>query len=855
MNILNKSLSELQKALSTDFSKGLSAKGVRDNTDAFGLNTPFDENESILAAFLKSLLSDVMPWLFLAICVLSFIFEKSASLVISVVLFFVYIALRFCVFGYIKFTDRKINSYRTIFSTVIRGGKHKRISARHLVPGDILLLKSGELVPCDCIIIESEGLSVYESFITAECRRVLKKPQNSLGEGEAYHDCLLFTGSVVADGNAKVLVCHTGDNIFNVKNGPLKKLFVNEMPKIYKNNLFVGKQLYLLWILMCFVVFAIGVLLKYDVFNMFFISVTLSLAALGDCIPLFSEAAMLSNVAKLYKKHGCILKNYKAIDTFNSTDTVFIENFNYFLNAMPEIKSFYINNSLYSPSSVPSESRKELLKYAVASMMAQPKSRRYTDISLAKYAASQGITLKNIENDFLYISKYTAEIEAVLTFRGGEYAVISRGFAADMLSRCTTIQVNGNVREIGRNERFALQNHIHNMELDSQTVIAVVKKAVTFSSETQNYFIDLDKMTLIGFIGFYNPISTEAVKALSLCKKNNINVVLMENSPMGAYLDMAKSTSLFEDDDLCVDSENLARTDEGLFRAELKRYKIFSRLSHEQQLYIANLYKENGSIITCIPNSIDDIPLQAASDASVAAHDEKLSPSSYFADAVFLKKNFSVFTAIIRHSRAVYHNANRMLLYILTNQFYICTLILIGMIFEKTLIFQPSVLLLYGIFSVFPSALAISCDTPQHDKQLSEPSHNRYIFQLLSLLPPPFIVGLSGGIITALVHRIYASTPQTAAAASLVTLFAGTFLVAISMRDDELFIRRKLSAGFRLSLFCSVVVLTIVFAIKPLSSIMELNLPNIEVAFVSVIFAFIPFAISEIIKKAKNLTK
>ncbi len=855
MNILNKPLSELKTALGTDFSVGLSSKGVRANTDAFGLNMPFDENESILLSFLKSLLSDVMPWLFLAMCVLSLVLRRSTSLAVSIVLFLIYIVLRFCVYGYIKLTDRKVNAYRKIFCTVIRGGKKRKINMRDIVPGDILLLKSGEIVPCDCIIVSAQELSVYESFITSECRPILKKPQGELLEAEAYHDCLLFTGSVVASGTAKVLVCHTANNIFNIKTGPLKKLFTNEMPKIYKNNLFVGKQLYLLWILMCFVVFAIGILLKYDVFNMFFMAVTLSLAALGDCIPLFSEAAMLSNIAQLYKKHGCVLKNYKAIDTFNSTDTVFIENFNYFLNAMPEIKSFYTNSALYSPAGIPSDSRKELLKYAIASMMSQPKSRRYTDVSLTKYAASFGINLNNIENDFLYISKYSGEIDAVLTFRGGEYALVSRGFAADMLARCTTVQVNGIIREIGRNERFNLQNHIHNLEMDSQTVIAVVKKVVSFSSEEQNYFIDLDKLTLVGFIGFYNPISADAVKALSLCKKNNINVVLMENSPVGAYIDMAKSTSLLDDGDLSADSESLACTDEGLFRAELKRYKIFSKLSQSQQLHIASLYKESGSVLTSVPNSLDDIPLQAASDASITAYNEKLSAPNCFSDALFLKKNFSVFTALIKHSRAVYHNANRMLLYILTNQFYICTLILCGMLFEKTLIFKPSVLLLYGIFSVFPYALAISCDPPQSDKPLPPPNHNQYMFRLLSLLPPPFIVGLSGGITTVLVHRIYAASPQTAAAASLTTLFAGAFLTAVSMRSDDLFIKRKMSWGFKISLLCSAAVLATVFSIKPLSAAMGLDMPNLEVAFISLIFAFIPFAISEIIKKAKNLTK
>lgn len=855
MNILNKTLSELKEALGTDFMRGLSKKAVHDNTAAFGINAPFDVGDKIFSAFFKSLLSDVMPWLFLAICILSVFLEKGSSVAASAVLFLIYIVLRLCGFVYVKLIDRRISSYRNISTNVIRSGKRQTINAKNLVPGDIIFLNSGDLIPCDCIIINSDNFSVYETFITNNHKPVAKKSQDMLNPGEPYHSCLIFTGSVVFGGNAKVLVCHTAKNIFNIKNGPLKKLFVNEMPKIHKNNVFVGKQIYLLWILMCFIVFAIGILMKYDVFNMFFIATTLSLAALGDCVPLFSEAAVMTSVSRLYKKYGCVLKNYQAIDTFNSTDTVIIENFNCFLNSMPEINTFYINNSFYSPTDISPQSRDEIIKYAVASMLNQPKSHRYTDIALTKFADSIGIDIKAISNEFIYINNYSGEINAVLTFRNNEYAVISRGFAADMLARCTTVQVNNAVREIGRNERFTLQNHIHNMEMNSQTVIAVVKKTVSFTSENQHCFIDLDRMTLIGFIGFYNPVSTDAVKALSLCKKNNINVVLMEDEPAGAHLDMAKSTSLLEGGDICIDSAGFSKLDEGLFRAEIKKYKIFSQLSQEQRLYITEAYKKNGSILTAIPTTLYDIPLQTAADASVSTRDKKIPAADYYSDALFLNKNFSVFAALVKHSRAIYHNANKMLLYILTNQFFICTLILAGMIFEKTLLFQPAALLLYSVFSVFPLAFAVSCDPPPSDKPLAAPNYNRYMFRFLALIPPPFIIGLTGGIVTVLVHRLYSSVLQTAAAAAIITLFASTFLIALSLRSDDFFFKKKLTPAFLIALIIMLTVLTLIFAIKPLGAIFGLSLPNIEVGFISLIFAFIPFAISEIIKKAKNLTK
>ncbi len=855
MNILNKPLFELQKALGTDFEKGLSKKSVSANTAAFGLNIPFEETGSFFTNFFKSLLSDVMPWLFVGVLILSSFFEQRSSLTVPLVLFCIYIALRFMISAYTKITERKINTYRQITCNVIRSGKNQQINAQELVPGDILILNTGDFVPCDCIVISCENFSVYESFITSEHQAVYKFSQQDLKDFQSYHSCLVFTGSAIASGSAKVLVCNTGKNIFNIKNTPLKKVFTNQMPKIHKNNLFVGKQLYLLWILMCFVVFIIGIVLKYDIFSMFFMSITMSLAALGDCIPAFSELCMVYSISTLYKKYGCVLKNYKAIDIFNSTDTVFIENFNYFLNSMPKIKTFYINNSFYSPDEIPEQSRNELIKYAVASMMAQPKSRRYTDIALVKYARELGIDSKSIANEFIYINKYCAEINAVLAFNGGDYSVISRGFAADMLKRCTTVCVNGSVREIGRNERFTLQNHIHNMELDSQTVIAIVKKPVTFSSESQDCFIDLDKMTLLGLIGFYNPVSTEAVKSLMLCKKNDINVVLMENAPMGAYIDIAKSTSLVESDSLVADADTIFKADEGLLRAELKRYKIFSQLTQQQRIYITNLYKKNENVITCIPNSLSDIPTQAVSDASITAFDEKLPALNRFSDAVFLNKNFSVFTALVKYSRAIYHNATRMLLFILTNQFLISALTLAGMIFENRLIFRPATLLLYGVFSIFPAAISLCCCPPPADKPLAAPNYNRYIFHFLSLIPPPFIVGLSGGISTVLVYRIYSAFPKVAVSAALITLFASTLLIAISLRNDELFIYRKLTGLFWISILISVLALTLVFSIDSLGLAFNLEAPNIEMVFISILFSLIPFAISEIIKKAKNLTK
>ncbi|MBQ9941340.1 MAG: cation-transporting P-type ATPase [Clostridia bacterium] len=856
MNILNKPLDELKRILGTDFSKGLSQDRVKKNAEAFGLNIPFDDQENKLSLFFKNLFSDVMPWLFIGLCLISLFLERKSFMLPAFVLFLVYVSVRLATFMIIKNIDDDIKVYRKITSVVIRHGKTHRINAKQLVPGDIMILKKGDFVPCDCIVIDALAFSVYEAYITSNPNTTPKKSQTMIApDGEPYHNCLVFAGSVVCEGEAKVLVCHTGKNIFKINTTPIKKVFYNQMPKIYRNNLFVGKQLYLLWILMCFIIFTIGVLLKFDVFSMIFMAATLSIAALGDCIPLFSEFGMLFQISRLYKKYDCVLKNYQTIDTFNANDTVFIENFNYFLNSIPEVKSFYINNSFYSPDNIKSETRNELIKYAMASAMQQPKSRQYIHISLSNYAESLGITPKSIENEFIYISKYSADFEGVLTFRAGEYAVITRGLASSLLKKCTSVKVNNSIREIGRKERFALRDNIREMERNSQTVLAVAKQAVSFSSETNECVVHSDKLTLLGFIGFYNPINTDAIKALSMCKKNGINVALTENEASGTHANMAKSISLTSSDDLSLNSEQLSKIDEGLLRADLKRYKVFSGLTQQQRLYIAKLYKENGNVLTCIPNSLEDIPLQAVSDASITAYNEELPAANYFSDAIFLKRDFSIFTALVKHSRAVYHNASRMLLYILTNQFFMCTHILTGMIFEKKLIFSPAVLLLYGIFAVFPAAFAISCEVPPDNKPLSEPNYNKYIFRLFSLIPHPFIIGLSGGITSVLVYRIYNSDHEIASAASLITLFTSAYLSAISLRNDELFIHKKITPLFMLIPLLSFAVLTIIFSMPFLSRALEVSLPNFEVALISMIFSVIPFSISEILKRAKNLTK
>ncbi|MBQ9921280.1 MAG: cation-transporting P-type ATPase, partial [Clostridia bacterium] len=210
MNILDKPLSELKNALGTDFEKGLDANGVKNNTEAFGDNSLFDKESDSASSFFKALLSDVMPWLFIALCVLSLFLKRFGYVVPCLILFSVYVIIRFGIHYSLSVIDRQIGAYRKIYTTVIRNGQRKRINAQFLVPGDILILGKGDFVPCDCIVINSQDFSVYESYITSNPDAIPKKSQHHISpDGEPYHHCILFTGSVVFEGEAKVLVCNT----------------------------------------------------------------------------------------------------------------------------------------------------------------------------------------------------------------------------------------------------------------------------------------------------------------------------------------------------------------------------------------------------------------------------------------------------------------------------------------------------------------------------------------------------------------------------------------------------------------------------------------------------------------------
>jgi len=178
MNILNKPLDELKTALGTDFTRGLTKKGVDKNTAAFGRNIPFGTSENVMSSFFKSLLSDVMPWLFCVICILSFFLQQNASLTASVVLFGVYVLARLGTHLYIHYVNRRILSHKRLTSAVIRDNKRQVVNIKNLVPGDILLLSPGDFVPCDCIVIECDDFSVFESFITSDCSQITKLSQS-----------------------------------------------------------------------------------------------------------------------------------------------------------------------------------------------------------------------------------------------------------------------------------------------------------------------------------------------------------------------------------------------------------------------------------------------------------------------------------------------------------------------------------------------------------------------------------------------------------------------------------------------------------------------------------------------------
>ncbi len=323
------STKEVEKKLGTNMKLGLSEKQVEDRRKKYGLNQLKEQKkQSILIRFLKQF-NDFMIIILLIASVISAIVSKmegsndyfDSIIIIAIVVFN-------AIMGLVQEAkaEKSLEALKKMSAPtckVKRQGNIVTIKGEEVLPGDIVLLEAGNYVPADCRLISSSNLKIEESSLTGETVPVLKEAESLLNEKTALGDMvnLAFATTIVVNGHGEAIVTEIG---MDTKVGKIANMILtNESPEtpIQKKLGQVGKSLGIACLIICFLIFVIGIFKKIEPIEMFMTSVGLAVAAIPEGLPAIVTIMLSIGVTKMAKKNS-IIRKLPAVETLGSSSVI-----------------------------------------------------------------------------------------------------------------------------------------------------------------------------------------------------------------------------------------------------------------------------------------------------------------------------------------------------------------------------------------------------------------------------------------------------------------------------------------------------------------------------------------------------
>ena len=663
------SVEEIAKNLKTNINIGLSDDEAQKRFDRYGPNNLKEKKkESIFVKFIKQF-NDFMIITLIIAAIISAVVSKlngEADYIDSIII--VAIVIFNAIMGLVQEqkAEKSLEALKKMSAPnakVRRDGRVQEIDATLVVPGDIVILEAGNYVPADCRLINSYNLKIEESALTGETIPSLKDSSKILKENTAMGDLcnMVFATTIVVNGNGEAIVVETG---MNTRVGKIAGMIIeDESPEtpIQKKLAEVGKILAIACIIICVLIFVIGIFKKIPIIEMFMTSVGLAVAAIPEGLPAIVTIMLSIGVTKMAKKNS-IIRKLPAVETLGSSSVICSDKTGTLTQnkmTVTEIRNCFGRAN--------SNERKFILE--LGTMCTDTTEERIngklgfvgeaTEVAISNAAMEEGVSksflydeMKRI-NDIPFDSK--RKMMTTIHKYGNEYRIITKGAPDVLLKRCSNCYSGGQIVPIfSKKDDINEQNN--QMAEKALRVIAVAYKDVEKLPEMQDVEKDL---IFCGLIGMIDPPREGVKEAVRTCRRAGIKTVMITGDHLQTAKAIAKELGILKRGDLAIDGETLERMSQHELEQNIMDYSVFARVSPEHKVRIVKAFQSTGAVVAMTGDGVNDAPALKNADIGIAMGKGGTDVAKNAADMILLDDNFVTIVEAVKQGRNIYDNIKK----------------------------------------------------------------------------------------------------------------------------------------------------------------------------------------------------
>ena len=687
-----KDYSEAITTLQTSEKYGLTKKHVKDVQAQYGLNKLMEKKKTSPAARFFSQFNDFMIFiLILAAAVSLFIGWHERDFLDPIIILFIVVLNAVLGAAQEGKAERALEALQNMSAAkakVIRDGNIETLDTTELVPGDVILLAPGTMIPADARLIEAFNLKIDEAPLTGESVPIDKNPNVKVHKDAPIGDRInmIYSGTAVSTGKGKAVITATG---MDTEIGKIADLVSEDSPEtpLQKRLEKTGKLLGIGALIMCGIIFTLGIFQNIPVFQMFMTSVSLAVAAIPEGLPAIVTITLALGVVRMAKQKA-IIRKLPAVETLGSATVICSDK----TGTLTQNKMKVVEINSIHPLKADSKQRQTILEYANlcndAVLEIDKKTSKHKIIGdpteTALVAAGYKTQINKNDLDLVFprvgVIPFDSSRKMMTTVHKAPngYLQITKGAPDYILNRCEKYFDN-QATTLRQSDIRRLKEQNEDMAKKALRVIGV---SYRFHKEKPVVNENLEKdLTFLGFVGIIDPPRKEAFQAVSICKKAKIKTVMITGDHIITATAIAKDLGIMEANDKAITGAEIDRMGEENLAARIEDYSVFARVNPMHKMTIVKALQAKGHVVAMTGDGVNDAPALKAADIGCAMG-TGTDVAKGASDMVLVDDNFATIVEAISQGRGIYENVKKAIHFLLSSNIGEIVAILLALILQ-----------------------------------------------------------------------------------------------------------------------------------------------------------------------------
>ena len=540
---------------------------------------------------------------------------------------------------------KKLKKMITNKMDVIRDGNQMTVDIENVVPGDIVKLSSGDMIPGDVRFIETKDLFIDQASLTGESNPVEKF--DVLKEGyEVLTDIsnIGFLGTNIVSGSTIAIVLATGNNTYF--GSMAKSLYsVNDKNSFERGIDDITKILIQFMFVLVPIVLIVNYFSVKDIWASLIFAITIAVGLTPEMLPVITTSTLAKGAVEMSKKKT-IVKRLSSIQTFGQMNILCTDKTGTLTEDRVILEKYMDasgNESL------------RILKHAFLNSYFQTGLKNLIDTAIISRAEKENLNIlkeQYVREDEIPFDFSRRRMSVVLRDENGKRQLITKGAVDEILSICSYIDFDGKVSELTNELRERAYKVYEENNNDGLRVIAIAQKNEIHDINTFGVQ-DESNMVLIGFVGFLDPPKDSAKKAIKTLKKYGVDTVVLTGDSEGVAVKVCQKVGI--DTKHAISGKDLENISDEDLKEKVKNCHLFSKLSPLQKQRVVRIFQENGNTVGYMGDGINDSPPLKQSDVGISV-DTAVDIAKETADIILLEKDLNVLEEGVINGRRTFTN-------------------------------------------------------------------------------------------------------------------------------------------------------------------------------------------------------